>query len=75
MDEAKAGKTVRKVALWVIVAVVALILVTSNFVVVPAGSSGAVVTLGKVSTTPLSEGFHIKAPFVQTVEIMSNKIQ
>ena len=75
MDEAKAGKTVRKVALWVIVAVVALILVTSPFVVVPAGSSGVVVTLGKVSTTPLSEGFHIKAPFVQTVEIMSNKIQ
>ena len=75
MDEAKAGKTVRKVALWVIVAVVALILVTPTFVVVPAGSSGVVVTLGKVSTTPLSEGFHIKAPFVQTVEIMSNKIQ
>ena len=75
MDEVKAGKTARKVALWVIIGVVALVVLSSTFVGVPAGSSGVVITLGKVSTQPLSEGFHVKAPFVQTVEIMSNKIQ
>ena len=32
-------------------------------------------SLVKLSGTPLSEGFHLKAPFVQTVEKMSNKIQ
>ena len=31
--------------------------------------------LGKVSDNVLQEGFHLKAPFVQNVETMSNKIQ
>lgn len=63
---------------WVLVAaivVVALIVVFSAFTVVPAGSTGVVVTLGKVSETPLQEGLHLKIPLVQTVEIISNKIQ
>ena len=41
----------------------------------PAGNTGVVLTLGKVSETVLQEGFHIKAPFIQSVEVMSNKIQ
>ena len=41
----------------------------------PAGHTGVVVTLGKVSSNVLSEGFHFKAPLVQNVVKMSNQIQ
>lgn len=55
----------------------ALVLVAamSSVKVVPAGHTGVVLTLGKVSDHVLQEGFHLKVPFVQSVEIMSNKIQ
>lgn len=43
--------------------------------IVPAGHTGVVVTLGQVSQNSLSEGFHFKAPFVQHVQSISNKIQ
>lgn len=59
----------------VLAALVIVVLAVSSFKVVPAGSTGVVVTLGSVSETVLSEGFHIKAPFIQTVEVISNKIQ
>lgn len=42
---------------------------------VPAGHTGVVVTLGKVSDTTYSEGFHLKVPFVQSVVPISNQIQ
>ncbi len=70
----KAGQ-VKKWALIIAAVIVALIVVFSAFTVVPAGSTGVVVTLGKVSETPLQEGLHLKIPLVQTVEIISNKIQ
>ncbi len=70
----KSGQ-VKKWALIVAIILVALIVVFSAFTVVPAGSTGVVVTLGKVSETPLQEGLHLKIPLVQTVEIISNKIQ
>ncbi len=68
-------KVVKRVVLWGAVAVLALVVLFSAFVVVPAGSTGVVVTLGRVSETPLQEGLHLKVPLLQTVETMSNKIQ
>lgn len=56
-------------------AIAAVILFASSTATVPAGHTGVVVTLGKVSSSTLSEGFHLKAPFVQTVENVSNQIQ
>lgn len=55
----------------------ALVLVAalSSVQVVPAGHTGVVLTLGKVSDHVLQEGFHLKVPFIQSVEVMSNKIQ
>lgn len=58
-----------------IAAVAAIIVATSSFTIVPAGHTGVILTLGKVSNTSYSEGFHLKVPFVQEVEKMSNKIQ
>lgn len=66
---------VKRVALIALVAIAAIVLLASTFVVVPAGSTGVVITLGKVSETPLQEGLHVKIPFVQQIEILSNKIQ
>jgi regulator of protease activity HflC (stomatin/prohibitin superfamily) len=60
---------------WIIAGAVAILAAANAFTIVPAGNTGVVLTLGEVSANPLSEGFHIKAPFVQTVEKMSNKIQ
>ncbi len=47
----------------------------ASFVIVPAGHTGVVVTLGKVDDAVLQEGFHFKIPFVQDVINISNKIQ
>jgi regulator of protease activity HflC (stomatin/prohibitin superfamily) len=60
---------------WIVIGAAAILLAANSFTIVPAGNTGVVLTLGEVSVNPLSEGFHVKAPFVQTVENMSNKIQ
>ena len=60
---------------WIIAGVAAIILCSSSFTIVPAGNTGVVLTLGKVSQNSMSEGFHLKIPFIQDVEDMSNKIQ
>ena len=70
-----ASKTAGKVTGGIIAGVAAIIIVASSIAIVPAGNTGVVLTLGKVSETVLQEGFHIKAPFIQSVEVMSNKIQ
>lgn len=58
-----------------IVALILIVILVNSFTIVPAGNTGVVLTLGKVSSTSLSEGFHLRIPFVQQVEHMSNKIQ
>ncbi|SHM53294.1 prohibitin family protein [Ruminococcus flavefaciens] len=60
---------------WAVIGIAAVLVAANSFTIVPAGNTGVVLTLGEVSSNPLTEGFHIKAPFVQTVEKMSNKIQ
>lgn len=65
------GKTIGRL----FIALAIIILVFSSFVIVPAGHTGVVLTLGKVSDRSYTEGFHLKIPFVQNIEIMSNKIQ
>ena len=60
---------------WAVIGLAAILVAANSFTIVPAGNTGVVLTLGEVSSTPLSEGFHLKAPFIQQVEDMSNKIQ
>lgn len=78
LEEVKEGNIMNKagkIVLRSVIGVFALITVCSSFVVVPAGHTGVIVTLGKVSDKVYSEGFHLKVPFVQEVEKLSNKIQ
>ena len=67
-------KNVKKLALALIIALFALVLVTNCFTIVDAGHTGVVVTLGKVNEGVLQEGMHFKAPFVQKVVKIDNRI-
>lgn len=70
------GKPIgRKFIIIVVAAVVALILISASVTIVPTGHTGVVVTLGKVSGNVLSEGFHLKVPFIQNIVKMDNRIQ
>lgn len=60
---------------WAVAGVAALIVALNSFTIVPAGHTGVVLTMGEVSKTSYDAGFHLKAPFVQKVEPVSNKIQ
>lgn len=71
MKKSKAGALITVGVIVFIAAVLAL----CSFTVVPAGNSGVVVTLGKVSDRALDSGLHFKAPFVQDVVMINNKIQ
>ena len=71
----KKNLPIKKIVTVAVIVLAAVILLASAFVVVPAGSTGVVITLGSVSENPLQEGLHLKLPFVQSVEIISNKIQ
>ena len=55
--------------------IILLIVALNSFTIVPAGHTGVVLTMGEVSKTSYDAGFHLKIPFVQKVETMSNKIQ
>ncbi len=59
----------------VAVVVIAVIAIVSNcFVIVNAGHTGVVVTLGKVNEGVLQEGLHFKTPFIQQVVMIDNRI-
>ncbi|MBR1554667.1 MAG: prohibitin family protein [Oscillospiraceae bacterium] len=68
------GKT-KAIVTGVVIALAVLFVGGNAATVVPAGHTGVVVTLGQVSQNVLSEGFHFKAPFIQNVQNVSNKIQ
>lgn len=59
----------------IVCAVLLIILAVSAVAIVPAGSTGVIVTFGKVSENTYSEGFHLKVPFAQELVVVSNKIQ
>lgn len=63
-----------KVVLTAIIAIVALSMVLGAVVVVPAGHTGVVMTLGRVSDVVLQEGMHFKIPFAQQVIFINNRI-
>lgn len=56
-------------------AIIILAIIISTVQIVPAGSTGVVLTFGKVSNRVMSEGLNFKIPFVQNVAVISNKIQ
>ncbi|MBQ6848310.1 MAG: prohibitin family protein [Clostridia bacterium] len=67
----------RKYLKFVIIAAIVLlvgIIGINCFTIVDAGHTGVVVTLGKVNEGVLQEGIHVKAPFVQKIIKIDNRI-
>lgn len=50
-------------------------LLTSAFVIVDSGHVGVIRTLGAVQPVPLPEGFHMKKPFLDQVEIIDIRLR
>lgn len=66
---------ISKKAKIVVIGFIAVLLLFSSFKVVSAGHTGVRITLGSVGSQTLSEGLHFKAPFVQSIILMDNRVQ
>lgn len=74
MNTDKTASLIKKVVLIVAIVAVVLTVALNCFTIVDAGHTGVVVTLGKVNEGVLQEGMHFKAPFVQQVVKIDNRI-
>lgn len=63
-----------KTVLIVLVLLIIVFLAASSIVIVQAGHTGVVVTLGKVHENVWQEGLHFKIPLVQEVVMIDNRI-
>lgn len=68
------AKKISKIAIIAVVVIFTVIVISNCFTVVDAGHTGVVVTLGKVNEGVLQEGLHLKAPFVQKIVKIDNRI-
>lgn len=67
-------KSIGKIIGYSVLGLIVLIVLFNTFVTVKAGHTGVVTTFGKVNNTVLSEGLHLKVPFVQNVVIIDNRV-
>ena len=67
-------QNIKKIVITVAVVFFAILVISNCFTIVDAGHTGVVVTLGKVNEGVLQEGMHVKAPFVQKVVKIDNRI-
>ena len=75
MFKNKDGTTsVKKIVSTGIIVILLASVALGSFIVIPAGHSGVVVTMGSVSDIVLQEGLHFKIPFAQQVVLMDNRI-
>lgn len=68
------NKKIVKIIAGVFIAIIVVFIAINCFTIVEPGHTGVVVTLGKVNEGVLSEGMHVKAPFVQRVVKIDNRI-
>ena len=65
---------IRKVLFILIPIVIIVLILTNSFTIIPAGHTGVVVNLGKVTNNVLQEGVHFKVPFIQEIIRIDNRI-
>ncbi|HEY9762686.1 MAG TPA: prohibitin family protein [Trichocoleus sp.] len=58
-----------------VLAIIGLALASSSFVIINPGQTGVLSVLGKAQDGPLLEGFHLKPPFVSTVDVYDVTVQ
>ena len=69
-------KNITKIVILAIAALLVVILAADSFATVPVGSTGILLTFGKVEDgKALSEGLHIKLPLVQRIVSMDNRVK
>ena len=68
-------KFLKRFSVLAVVVLLALIILPNCFATVPVGSTGIMLTMGKVEDTALSEGVHFKIPFVQRIVSMDNRVK
>ena len=68
-------RVIRRLAAMAIAVFLALIVLPNCFATVPVGSTGIMLTMGKVEDTALPEGMHFKIPFVQRIVSMDNRVK
>ena len=66
--------SLKKIVLTVVVLILVAVIGFGCYVVVPAGHTGVVVTMGKVGNDVLQEGVHLKIPFAQQVVLIDNRV-
>lgn len=69
------SKKIKKIVIPVVIVVVLLFTAVNSITIVNPGHTGVVVTLGSVNEGVLQEGIHVKAPFVQSVVEIDNRIR
>lgn len=74
-EERALRKKITRYAILGVAAIFLLITLLGCFTIVRAGHTGVAVTLGKVQEGVLQEGIHFKAPFVQKIVKIDNRIQ
>lgn len=74
-EEKALRKKITRYAILGVAAIFLLITLLGCFTIVRAGHTGVAVTLGKVQEGVLQEGIHFKAPFVQKIVKIDNRIQ
>lgn len=57
-----------------VAAVIVLITLLSSITSVPVGHTGVVLRFGSITAETLDDGWHIRVPFVESVETVSNKV-
>lgn len=58
-----------------VVAALLVVLALNSVATVPVGSTGILLTMGKVEDSALTEGLHLKMPFVQKIISMDNRVK
>jgi len=68
-------KMIRRITALAIALLLIAIILPNCFATVPVGSTGIMLTMGKVEDTALTEGMHVKLPFVQKIVSMDNRVK
>ncbi len=71
----KNTKTITKIVIGALCAILLIAVASSCFTVVKAGHTGVVMTFGAVEEKVMSEGLNFKVPFIQSVVQMNNRTQ
>lgn len=69
-------KIIKRSSIAAVVLIIVLVLAFNSFTTVPVGSTGIMLTLGRIEEgKALSEGIHFKIPFIQKIVSLDNRVK